>query len=82
MARFANVDRTPVDAAVDLWRDSCLVEDGSLFFPDAGRESTLSFCRLRIGNSTAAVPMFAMMKSSFKNARGCRRPHRRCSQGS
>lgn len=34
MARFSNQDRGPVDTAVDLWRGSCLAEDGSLFFPD------------------------------------------------
>ena len=28
----------------------------------------LSFSRLRIGNSTTAVPMFAMMRSSSRNA--------------
>jgi hypothetical protein len=28
----------------------------------------ISFCRLRIGNSTTAVPMLAMMRMSSKNA--------------
>jgi hypothetical protein len=28
----------------------------------------ISFCRLRIGNSTTAVPMLAMMRSTSKNA--------------
>jgi len=32
MARFAHVDRRPVDAVVERWRDECLLVDGSLFF--------------------------------------------------
>ena len=45
----------------------------------------ISLTRLTTGYSTTAVPMFAMMRSSSKNAprtRRCRRQHRRrCSEG-
>jgi 5-methylcytosine-specific restriction protein B len=32
VAQFAHSDRRPVDAAIERWRDECLLGDGSLFF--------------------------------------------------
>lgn len=34
MAQFAHIDRSPVDAVTERWRDECLLSDGSLFLED------------------------------------------------
>jgi len=34
MARYAEDDRTKIDETVDLWRERCLLADGSLLFPN------------------------------------------------
>ncbi|KXP08707.1 AAA family ATPase [Tsukamurella pseudospumae] len=38
MARYIGLDRNQIDAAVALWKQRCLLDDGSLLFPDSHRQ--------------------------------------------
>ncbi|WP_068982489.1 AAA family ATPase [Tsukamurella pseudospumae] len=38
MALYIGQDRDQIDAAVELWKRQCLLDDGSLLFPDSDRQ--------------------------------------------
>lgn len=38
MARYIGLERDRIDAAVELWKQQCVLDDGSLLFPDSDRQ--------------------------------------------